>query len=103
MNEFLLLIDAPTLSEFISNPIQTLSAVLTSPFGVFGYIFVMLALITITWSYTKNIFSIGLFIIVYGVVADILYPLNFAMIVNIIGVGIIFGGVLYEGVFKDRL
>lgn len=102
MNKILMLINSPSLTEFMNNPIQAISAMLTSPFGIFGYIFVMFALLAITYSYTRNMFAVGIFIIIYGVVADVLYPASFAVVINMLGIGFIFGEVLYRGFFKDR-
>ncbi len=98
----LMLMNLPDITEFIDNPMQVITQVLTSSFGVFGYILVMFCLLVIVWSYTKNAFSMGIFIVLYGVVADVLYPAPFIIFVNVIGIGLIFGGVLFKGVFSDE-
>jgi len=103
MNNILMLIDTPPLTEFMDNPFQAISSVLTGPFGVFGYIFVMFALMAIVYYHTKNAFMVGVFIVLYGVVADLLYPATFIIAINFIGIGFIFGSVLYNGLFRDRL
>lgn len=96
-----MLLELPSLAEFMDNPLQTMTEVLTSSFGVFGYIVILLALIVIVFSYTRNSFSVGIFIVLYGVVADVLYPPVIAIIINLLAIGIIFGGVIYKGVFSD--
>ena len=92
----------PSIEYFISNPIDGIVQTLTTPFGVFGYMFILFALIAIVFSYTKNVESIGIFIILYGIVADILYPPIIAIFINLVGIGLIFGGVIYKSLFKER-
>lgn len=102
MINILALLDLPDLSQFLDNPISVISQVLTSPFGVAGYIFILFALIAIVYSYNRNMESVGIFVILYGIPADILYPFQIVMMINFIGIGLIFGGVLWKAVFKQR-
>jgi hypothetical protein len=103
MNNLIMAIQGlPPLSDFTSNPIETIVSVLTTPFGVFGYIFVLFALIAIVYSYTKNVESIGIFIVLYGILADVFYPPAIAILINFLGLGLIFGGVIYKALFKER-
>ena len=92
----------PSLAQFLNNPIEAISQTLTAPFGVFGYIFILFSLIAIVYSYNRNVESIGIFIVLYGIVADVLYPPIIAIMINIIGIGLIFGGVIYKSMLKER-
>lgn len=103
MNSFVMAVSGlPSISYFIQNPFDAISQTLTTPFGVFGYMFILFALIAIVYSYNRNVESIGIFIILYGIVADVLYPPIIAIMINILGIGLIFGGVIYKSMFKER-
>lgn len=103
MNSILMAIQGlPSIQYFINNPIDGIAQTLTTPYGVFGYIFIMFALIAIVFYNTKNVESIGIFIVLYGIVADVLYPPIIAIFINLIGIGLIFGGVIYKSMFKER-
>jgi len=98
----LMLITLPDVSELLDNPINGLSQVLTSPFGVFGYVLILFCLCALVFSYSKNWDAVGIFIVLFGAVASVLFPIEIALMMLILGVGIIFGSVFWKALFKSR-
>ena len=102
MNNFVALLDTPSITEFLDEPIQSLTAVLTSDFGIIGYILILFSLCAITYSITKNWESVGIFIILFGAAASVLFPIEIGFIMLVLGVGVIFGSVFWKALFKTR-
>ena len=103
MNNIVMAISGlPSIDEFMNNPIQGISSVLTTPFGVIGYIFILFAIVAITYSYTRNFESVGIIIVLFGALASVLYPIQVTLMMLFLGVGVIFGSTLWKAVFKSR-
>jgi len=98
----LLLLDLPDLSSFTSNPIDTLGQVLTSSLGFFGYALVLLLLVALVYIHTSSLETCGTFIVLFGAVASVLYPITISIIMLVLGIGLIFGGVMWKAFFKSR-
>ena len=102
MYNILLLLDLPELSNFLSNPIDTLAQVLSSTLGFMGYTLILFLLVAQVYLHTKSIETCGTFIVLFGACASVLYPIAISLIMLILGVGLIFGGVMWKAFFKSR-
>jgi len=102
MNNLLLLLDLPDITELLNNPFNGLSQVLTEPFGFLGYALILISLCAIVYSYSKNWEAVGVFIVLFGAVASVLFPIVIALMMLTLGIGTIFGSVLWKAVFKSR-
>ena len=98
----LALLNLPDISELLNNPFNGLSQVLTEPFGVIGYIIILFALCAIVFSYTKNWEGVGIFIVLFGAAASVLFPIIIALMMLVLGIGVIFGSVFWKAMFKSR-
>jgi len=102
MNSIIAFLDLGNLTSFGDNPISVISDVLTSTYGTIGYIAIMFALMAIVYVHTRNVFMMGVFVIIYGVVADVLYDPSFILIINMLGISLIMGHIFYEAYLKGE-